>query len=402
MGTRSGDTRVRALATACAAVLALTLAGCEGGSGDTDGSADADGGPAARPVPPEVTITPVTGTSGVRPDEPVHVEVRGGRLTEVSVTGPRGRTVPGALGGQDTSWTSTGPLRFDAAYTVHARASTPEGGGRPVDRTVRFTTLDPRKVVDVSVAPIEGETVGVGMPIVVYFDEPVEEKAAVERRLDVQASTPVDGAWHWFSDTEVHFRPRQFWAAGTRVTLDVSLAGTRIAPGIWSDEDREVSFDVGASMVSVVDVDRHRMVVRRNGEVARRIPVSTGKAAFLTRGGTKVVLEKHRVKVMDASTIGIEQGSSEYYRLRVEYALRVTWSGEFVHSAPWSVGSQGSANVSHGCVGMSPAHAIWLFERSQRGDVVKVVGSPRRLEEGNGFTDWNLSWPEWVSGSALS
>jgi lipoprotein-anchoring transpeptidase ErfK/SrfK len=154
-------------------------------------------------------------------------------------------------------------------------------------------------------------------------------------------------------------------------------------------------------MVSVVDVDAHTLTVWRNGQKARVIPVSTGKDGFLTRNGTKVILEKHTLKIMDARTIGIYPGDPEYYRLEVPYAMRITWSGEFVHAAPWSVGSQGRDNVSHGCVGMSPSNAIWLFNQTTVGDVVQVTGSPRTLEPGNGYTDWNVSWSEWLEGSAL-
>jgi lipoprotein-anchoring transpeptidase ErfK/SrfK len=154
-------------------------------------------------------------------------------------------------------------------------------------------------------------------------------------------------------------------------------------------------------MISVVDVNRLRLTVYRNGKVARVIPVSTGKAGFLTRNGIKVISEKHVLKIMDASTIGISKNDPEYYRLEVPYALRVTNSGEFVHAAPWSVASQGRARVSHGCVGMSTPNAIWLFNQTHVGDIVQVVGSPRHLEPGNGWTDWNVKWSTWLKGSAL-
>jgi len=162
-----------------------------------------------------------------------------------------------------------------------------------------------------------------------------------------------------------------------------------------------VKFETGASMVSTVDVNKHQMVVKRDGKVWATIPVTTGKGGFLTRSGTKVISEKYTMKVMDAATTGISQGSSEYYRLDVPYAMRVTNSGEFVHAAPWSTGSQGSANVSHGCVGMSMTNAKRLFYNTLVGDV-KVVGSPRELEPGNGWTDWNVSWKDWLKGSALA
>jgi lipoprotein-anchoring transpeptidase ErfK/SrfK len=229
----------------------------------------------------------------------------------------------------------------------------------------------------------------------------VKNRAAVEEALTVTSAKPIVGSWSWVSDEEIHFRPKEFWPAYNKVTVDVDLKGVDAGRGVWGMENRTVKFRTGSSMVSVVDVDPHTLTVFRNGKKARVIPVSTGKAGFLTRSGTKVILEKHTLKVMDARTIGISPGDPEYYRLDVPYAMRVTWSGEFVHAAPWSVGSQGRDNVSHGCVGMSPSNAIWLFNLSTVGDVVKVVGSPRSLEPGNGYTDWNVSWAEWTAGSAL-
>jgi lipoprotein-anchoring transpeptidase ErfK/SrfK len=151
-------------------------------------------------------------------------------------------------------------------------------------------------------------------------------------------------------------------------------------------------------MVSVVDVAAHTLTVRRDGELLRVIDVTTGKAGFLTRNGVKVVSEKHRMKIMDAATTGISRSSSEYYRLEVPLAMRVSNSGEFVHAAPWSTGSQGRANVSHGCVGMSMADARWLFELSRVGDIIEVVNSPRAISIGNGWTDWNVPWQAWTTG----
>ena len=142
-------------------------------------------------------------------------------------------------------------------------------------------------------------------------------------------------------------------------------------------ENRTITFKTPAAMVSTVDVARHTLTVRRNGKVLRVVPITSGKAGFLTRNGTKVVLEKHVLKVMDSATVGIPKGDPDYYHLDVPYALRVTWSGEFVHAAPWSTANQGLANVSHGCVGMSVSNAIWLFNLTHIGDVIKVINSPR-------------------------
>jgi lipoprotein-anchoring transpeptidase ErfK/SrfK len=261
--------------------------------------------------------------------------------------------------------------------------------------------VTPRAELETSISPLGGQTVGVGMPIVVRFSDPVRKRAQVESALRVKTSKPIKGRWTWTSDQEIHFRPKRYWPAYTDVTLRVRLRDVHAGRGVWGTADRTVKFRTGSSMVSIVDVNAHTLSVYRNGSLARTIPVSTGKAGFLTRNGTKVILEKHTLKIMDATTIGIPEDDPDYYRLEVPYAMRVTWSGEFVHAAPWSVGSQGLANVSHGCVGMSPANAYWLFNQSTVGDVVKVVGSPRSLEPGNGYTDWNVSWKDWKAGSAL-
>jgi lipoprotein-anchoring transpeptidase ErfK/SrfK len=328
----------------------------------------------------------------------VTVTVSGGALRTVTLTGPKGVVVPGAADPAGTTWTSSGALAYATRYTTRAVAVDP--AGKETVRTSTFTTAAPKKLVKTSISPLTGTEVGVGMPIVVKLSTPVADRAAVVRALTVSTSRPVEGAWRWIDTSEVHYRPRTYWPANTDVTLGVKLLGVDLGGGAWGAKDRQVRFRVGASTISTVDVRKLRMTVVRDGKVVRTIPVTTGKAGFLTRGGIKVVSEKHPMKVMDAATINIRPGEREYYRLNVPYALRVTWSGEFVHGAPWSVGNQGRANVSHGCVGMSMANARWFYGLTKVGDVINVVGSTRVLEPNNGWTDWNVSWASWSAGSA--
>ena len=150
------------------------------------------------------------------------------------------------------------------------------------------------------------------------------------------------------------------------------------------------------------NLQAHKMKVFVGGDLARTIAITGGKEGFESRSGTKLIIEKFPSKRMDAATTGIEPGDPEYYNIaNVQWAQRVTYSGEFLHAAPWSVGDQGSANVSHGCVGMSPEDAKWLYDRTLVGDPVEVKGSDRGLEVGNGWTDWNVSYAEYQAGSAL-
>jgi lipoprotein-anchoring transpeptidase ErfK/SrfK len=241
------------------------------------------------------------------------------------------------------------------------------------------------------------------MPVIVKFDVAVTDRAAIERHLSVETSPHQRGAWHWLSDHEVHWRPAHYWEPGTEVTVHADINSVDAGNGVYGQLSRTRSFTIGDAIVSKINLDAHRMKVFRNGKLLRTIPISAGKDGFTTRSGTKVIMAKYRHKTMDASTIGISEDSPEYYNIEdVEYAMRLTYSGEFLHAAPWSVGSQGAENVSHGCVGMSTEDARWLFDLSRRGDVVEVTGSGRPMEPWYGYTDWNQSFAQYKMGSALS
>jgi lipoprotein-anchoring transpeptidase ErfK/SrfK len=396
--TRRGWKAAVVIATAAGLLLA---SGCQSPTTPTPAQA-AQGARGAQGAASTTTITfePVSNSLDVRPDTPVSVVANGGTLTSVDVVDAKGRTLAGTLDGSQTRWTAASPLLIAQHYRVTAKAV--DSKGAALERTAFFATLRPKGTLKTSISPLSGSTMGVGMPIIVRFNKQVSDRAAVEQRLVVTSRKPADGAWNWISDTEVHYRPRKYWPANDKITIDVRLRGVQAGKNMWSMENRTITFKTPAAMVSTVDVARHTLTVRRNGQVLRIVPITSGKAGFLTRNGTKVVLEKHVLKVMDSATVGIPKGSPDYYKLDVPYALRVTWSGEFVHAAPWSTANQGLANVSHGCVGMSLSNAIWLFNLTTVGDVVKVINSPRTLEPGNGYTDWNVPWKQWRKGSALS
>ena len=399
---RTGRGRLLRLGVVVASASVVALAGCSSaGSPSAAPAAEAAGSVGAVPSESKATVELVPGSSStdVQVDQPVTVTVTDGTLTSVVLTDAKKRQLDGALSADMRTWTSSDALRLAQHYRLAVSAVDADGVG--TERTGFFATVAPRKVLETSISPLSGQSVGVGMPVIVRFNAKVRDRAAVEQALVVTSKKPIEGAWSWAGDTEVHFRPKEYWPAYDDVTVDVNLKGVDAGKGVWGMGNRTIKFTTGSSMVSVVNVDRHTLTVFRNGTRSRVIPVTTGKADFLTRNGTKVILEKHTLKVMDASTIGISKSDPEYYRLDVPYAMRVTWSGEFVHAAPWSSGDQGRDNVSHGCVGMSMSNAIWLFNQSTVGDIVKVVGSSRPLEPGNGYTDWNVSWDDWLAGSAL-
>jgi lipoprotein-anchoring transpeptidase ErfK/SrfK len=353
-----------------------------------------------RTPPAQLTIAPADGASAVALDSRISVSVANGRLTDVSVHDPTGDTVVGELGPNAHSWDSTGSLVPGTHYLVTASAV--DAAGAATERSTSFTTAAPANVLGVKIAPLEGEVVGVGMPIVVYFTTAVTDEAAVERAFTVDATQPVVGSWHWYGNKEVHYRPMEYWPAGDEVTLHVNLKGVDAGKGVWGTEDRTLKFTIGDSHVSTVNAVTHKMSVVVNGAVARTFDVSTGRDQYPTTSGIHVVLEKAPTVIMDSATVGIPKGSPDYYYETVAWDVRISWSGEYVHSAPWSVSEQGRANVSHGCVNASPADAVWFYGLSKRGDVVVVTGTPRPLASGNGWTDWNMDWQQWVDGSATA
>jgi len=335
---------------------------------------------------------------------PLEISVTDGELAEVTLVDGAGAAVPGSVTppAADTAaaavWTPEAPLAYGTSYTLTATAQNADDEETTAKST--FTTVTPAAVSTPSIGPLDGQTVGVGMPIRVYFDDPVADKAAVESHLLVTSSTPTDGTWNWWNDSEVHFRPSTYWPANTEVTLDANLYGVNFGEGIWGEKNRTVSFSIGAKHVSVADASTHMMEVYDGDQLVQTFPISAGSPDNPSYNGPHVVTEMNRDRIMDSSTYGVPVDSPEGYRTPVEYAVRISDSGEFVHAAPWSVAQQGNTNVSHGCINMSTERAAWFFNFSQPGDIVEIQGSSAG-DLRSDIYDWTIPWEEWQAGSAL-
>jgi lipoprotein-anchoring transpeptidase ErfK/SrfK len=387
----------------------LVVSGCSSKEHASTASNQSSGGgesakkDEAKTSAAKITVSPAADAQDVEPAEHVKVTADNGTLTDVAVTDSDGKKVDGKLSDDKKSWQAEDELTPSETYTVSAKAT--DSDGVEATSTAKFSTVKARKLVRTSVVPLNGETVGVGQPIAVKFNTTIAKqyRAAVEKQMQVSSSPTVDGSWNWLDGQRLHFRPAKYWPAGTKVQLKIGIKNLKAGDRVYGGESRTIKFTIGRSMVSVVNINSHTMTVTRNGQLLKTVPISTGKKGFETRGGIKVVLEKTQHKVMDATTVGIPKTSPEYYRLDVYYAVRLTLSGEFAHAAPWSVGSQGRANVSHGCVGMSNENAAWFFSQAMRGDVIQVIGNPGKLMElDNGFGDWNVPYGKWKAGSALA
>ncbi|MEO7745276.1 MAG: Ig-like domain-containing protein, partial [Actinomycetota bacterium] len=403
-------TRRCALTMTALALLGSLVSGCsavtpsaaaEGAARPAAGAASSSSSTSTMP-PAQIAVTPADGTTGVRPDAPVRVTASGGPLTDVAVVDGDGDALDGELAADKATWTSSGPLTASQTYTVTATAT--NAAGAPATVTSTLGTLKPKDSADYYLLPSGSGQVGVGMPVVVQFLGLVDadKQAAIEKHVSVTTSPAVKGAWGWLDARQLIWRPATYWAPGTKVKVTADIAGIETRAGIWTKRNASTSFSIGSATISTVDVAAHTLTVRRNGAVLRTIPVTTGKKGYETRSGVKVVISRESSRQMDAETTGLAKTDPDYYNVNVKYAMRLTWSGEFLHAAPWSVGSQGRANVSHGCTGMSTANAKWLFESTKMGDVVKYVNSRRPLESYNGYTMWNMSLAQWATHSALA
>ncbi|MBE1535138.1 L,D-transpeptidase [Actinomadura algeriensis] len=349
----------------------------------------------------ELTVSPRQGGT-VAPDVPIAVQARSGTIADVSVSSG-GAAVAGSLNEDRTAWRSRWALTPGQTYTVSATALGEDGRSRTVRS--RFATAKAEQTNPMTLeAPADGETVGVGIPIVMNFEEPVKDKAEVEKALVVRSNKPVEGAWHWVDEQQVVFRPKKYWPAHTKVSFQAHLAGVSTSKGVYGGKNQNIDFTVGDSQISTADEDSHKMVVKVNGKKVRTIPTSMGDGSerrFTTTNGVHLAMQKDDPVTMTSSWMGIAPGSAGGYSLTVDDSVRISDSGEYVHSAPWSVGSQGSSNVSHGCINVSPSNAEWFYEMTNRGDPIIVTGTDRELEPYNGWSYWQMDWKKWVQGSAL-
>jgi lipoprotein-anchoring transpeptidase ErfK/SrfK len=359
---------------------------------------------------PTATAEPalIAPTGEVPYDEPVTLRVRHGTFKAVEVVADDGGPLTGAPAGDGTTWVSATPPLPGTAYSVRTEVADEVGDAVSLSATFTVSAVPDSDRLTLTLQPGDGHVVGVGAPIVVRFDQEVTEQAAVERAMHVASNPQVVGSWHWVNSTEVHFRPRELWPAGARVGVNLDLNGVQAGDGLWGGRAYTFEFRIGKAQVATVDAAKHRMTVTVDGTRVGTWDTSLGRPEFATRNGTYVVLDKEKTKQMTSCGAGItcDKSSSEYYDLKVDWSVRLTWSGTFVHSAPWSVGSQGNANVSHGCINLSPANGKTYFSMARYGDVVNVTNSTRAASDlvargDPGMVDWNQRWSDYVAGSAL-
>ena len=375
----------------CLALVAV-LAACS-----TPGGGSIAGAP--EPVV-GATMNPADGATGVDPTAPISVTATDGSLTDVALTNSAsGIVVSGDLAADGRSYTVTEPLGYGATYEWSGAVVAADGDRVPLQGS--FSTVEPDEVVAATLNIADGQEVGIAAPIIVQFDGPIADKAAVEKALVVTTNPPMEGAWAWLPDdnggARAHWRPRQYWAPGTTVSLDARLYGLAYGDGAYGAEDLTLDFGIGRSQIVVANAQSHRMQVVRDGQTVMDIPVSYGEgneARNVTRSGIHVVTEKHEDFLMS--------NPPYYENVRERWAVRISNNGEFIHANPMSAGAQGNSNVTNGCINLSTANAEEYFEIAMYGDPVEVSGTSIDLSEADGdLWDWAVDWPTWQSMSAL-
>ncbi len=393
-----------AAALALAATLLLTSA-CSGGGGDKPSWNNGSAGPggtqqqAEQPKPAATITTPASEAKKVPTSTAVVFTTldNAGDAT-VTLKDAAGKAVKGALQADGKTWLPAGQLKYDTTYTAAVTATV---DGKASTVTSRFTTMaEPDKQVRVTSLLDDGAVVGIAMPLIVQFgrDIPQKYRDDVQRRMTVQSTPKQEGIWHWVSPSQVHYRPKVYWKPNTKIYYKLQTGGLPMGDGWYGRSDLTIDMKIGRALIMTVDNRTKRMTVTRDGKVVKTIPVSLGKPKTPSSSGTMVVMEKLRKTIFDTRR---ELGPVEGYRTKIDYAQRLTWGGEFIHAAPWSENVQGRRNVSHGCVNVSMALAGWLFNQTMLGDPVTVKGTEVKLQNGNGWTDWNMSWADYVKGSAI-
>jgi lipoprotein-anchoring transpeptidase ErfK/SrfK len=388
MKNPSRRTPLLPIAVVCAA--GLLAAACQS-SGTAAGGQGAGHTASTKPVPTHtpstgITISPADGSANVNPASGISVASSQGKISSVSVTGD---PVTGTLNATRTAWHSQWTLPVDATLTVAVTAT--NSAGQTVRQTSTFKTLNPSRTFTTEIFEGYQQQYGVGMPIILTFNHPITNRAAVERSLVLATSKPVVGAWYWDNSETLIFRPRQYWPANTRVSFTGYLNGVQGAPGVYGFHTLTQQFHIGQSLIVVASTTTHHMKLYKDGKLFRYWPISSGRPGDATPNGTYVTIDKGNPVLMKGPG----------YRLEVPWSVRFTWSGDYLHDAYWSVGEQGFTNVSHGCVNMPPADAEFYYKMEVAGDPVTVLGSPRHGVWDNGWTYWFLTWSQFLKGSAL-
>jgi len=375
--------------TGVCGALCLLVTACSGSSSSNPAHHGSNGGTkTVANSGPVVSITPANGSTKVKTSRGVSVTVTHGKIENVSVTAGHAHA-GGTLQGQ-TAWHTVWPLHAATRYTVTVTATGTDG--KTTTTTSTFKTERPAGTFTASTILGNG-TYGVGMPIMINFSQAVDPRfrAGIEKAISITSSKPVVGAWYWDGGQTLDFRTRNYWPQHTNVSFEAHFNGAQIAPGVFGAANLSQSFSIGNSLIGVTNTRTHHTTIYYKGKRFGLWPDSSGMPGDDTANGTYLTIEKGNPVLMSGPG---------YKNVPVFYSVRFTWSGNYYHYAPWSVGEQGFTNVSHGCVNLNYQDSTWYYAHAVPGDPITVTGSPVAGQWDDGYTQWFLSWSQLLHGSA--
>jgi lipoprotein-anchoring transpeptidase ErfK/SrfK len=391
--------RRRSLLVAVIVPIAVFSGACNGDHAAAPAKVIFDKGtPLADLLVPKLTASVTDGAVGVTVDAPVTVTVADGVLASVTMVNENGRSISGQLSPDGLRWSTTEQLGYNRRYTLNAKAT---GLGGAANKQMTFETSSPAHLTMPYVSPAEGDVVGIGEPVAIRFDENIANRGAAQKAIKITTNPPVEGAFYWLNNREVRWRPERFWKSGTTIDVAVNTYGVDLGDGMYGEDNVKSHFTIGDEVISTADDTTKTVTVRVNGDVVKTMPTSMGKDSTPTANGIYIIGGRFKHIIMDSSTYGVPVNSPNGYRTEVDWATQMSYSGVFVHSAPWSVGAQGHTNTSHGCLNVSPSNAEWFYDHSKSGDIVEVVHTVGSTLPGiEGLGDWNIPWAQWKAGNA--
>lgn len=430
VGNRFGAPRKAVLMVVTVSIAALVLGACSakknsantpaasGGtstaqSGGTSGTSSSSSAPAAAPA--KLTVSAATGATGVSPVKPVTVAVTDGQLSDVTLHNTDGKEVKGAISADKTSWSTSEVLGYGKTYRLTAEATGEDG--KTVKKTSSFTTVVPDNQTMAYITTAAGQAFqagqkqGVGQVVKIHFDEAISDRKAAQDSITVTTTPKQVGGFSWLSDQDVYWRTKSYLKVGTKVSIKTSIYGKNFGTStasLYGQADSSAGFTVGPKHISIADDNTKEIKVYSNNKLIKTIPTSmgrhesiagdTGPIDLRTNSGPHVVIGGETNINMNSASFGLSKGANAYKTI-VPVGVKISYDGEYVHWADWSVWAQGNTDTSHGCLNVSPDNSWWFYHWSQPGDIVDVKNTGRTLAEWNsGY--WNVTWAKWMAGSA--